>query len=213
MDDVPVMPDNPSISPPRDFTVPRQPRKRRRPALSCNECRRRKVKCDQKVPCTPCTKSKTAVCKYDPDATPKGKIYSPSFNTTSKILPKHARENVTVRNSNSQAIAPTAIGTLLPNIISQETIATSKHSSNNSTIGEAPPGQSVQELNDRIRQLEKMVTSMINTKNVQSSENDFDCPNNYIVPQLKGSTHKSRFFTTSHWMNTKKEVSSSHTCV
>ncbi|KAJ5724705.1 hypothetical protein N7493_006433 [Penicillium malachiteum] len=32
------------------------PRKRRRPALSCEQCRRRKVRCDREMPCGPCTK-------------------------------------------------------------------------------------------------------------------------------------------------------------
>jgi hypothetical protein len=40
------------------------PRKRRRPALSCVECRRRKIKCDRNVPCTQCTQSKSASCTY-----------------------------------------------------------------------------------------------------------------------------------------------------
>lgn len=38
-------------------------RKRRRPAVACSECRRRKVKCDKLSPCTPCTQS-TLICEY-----------------------------------------------------------------------------------------------------------------------------------------------------
>lgn len=40
-----------------------EPRRRRRPALSCVECRRRKIKCDRKDPCTHCTLNKTQ-CAY-----------------------------------------------------------------------------------------------------------------------------------------------------
>ena len=40
------------------------PRKRRRPALSCIECRRRKIKCDRNMPCNHCTQSKNAACSY-----------------------------------------------------------------------------------------------------------------------------------------------------
>ena len=36
-----------------------QPRRRRRPALSCFECRRRKIKCDRQDPCTHCVATKT----------------------------------------------------------------------------------------------------------------------------------------------------------
>lgn len=41
------------------------PRKRRRPALSCEQCRRRKVRCDREVPCGPCTKAHPSLeCLY-----------------------------------------------------------------------------------------------------------------------------------------------------
>ncbi|KAF2475088.1 uncharacterized protein BDR25DRAFT_253900 [Lindgomyces ingoldianus] len=36
----------------------RQPRRRRRPALSCLECRRRKIKCDRNEPCAHCVSAK-----------------------------------------------------------------------------------------------------------------------------------------------------------
>lgn len=47
---------------PNDVT---RPRKRRRPALACFECRRRKVKCDRNHPCSPCIQSKFTSCEYD----------------------------------------------------------------------------------------------------------------------------------------------------
>src|SRR5690606_30487154 len=46
-----------------DHTV----RRRRRPALSCWECRRRKVKCDHKTPCGHCARNKKH-CVYKPFA-------------------------------------------------------------------------------------------------------------------------------------------------
>ncbi|KAJ5602193.1 hypothetical protein N7510_011727 [Penicillium lagena] len=40
-------------------------RKRRRPALSCEQCRRRKVRCDREMPCGPCRKTRPALaCSY-----------------------------------------------------------------------------------------------------------------------------------------------------
>ena len=49
--------------------IPGAPRKRRRPPLSCIECRRRKIKCDRTRPCKPCVQSGTTVCSYtDSDA-------------------------------------------------------------------------------------------------------------------------------------------------
>lgn len=52
-------------------------RKRRRPALACDECRRRKVKCDRALPCGPCIKSEI-LCIY--------------------THPNHERNRTTIRN-------------------------------------------------------------------------------------------------------------------
>lgn len=46
-----------------DFSMDRQPRKRRRPALSCIECRRRKIKCDRNDPCQHCVSARSH-CAY-----------------------------------------------------------------------------------------------------------------------------------------------------
>ncbi|KAH8701532.1 hypothetical protein BGW36DRAFT_371072 [Talaromyces proteolyticus] len=45
--------------------APSLPHKRRRPALSCEQCRRRKVQCDRKMPCGPCKKTRPSLaCSY-----------------------------------------------------------------------------------------------------------------------------------------------------
>lgn len=41
-------------------------KRRRRPALSCVECRLRKVRCDRKEPCGACTRIGSAACTYRP---------------------------------------------------------------------------------------------------------------------------------------------------
>ena len=63
-------------------TVPA--RKRRRPALSCIECRRRKIKCDRNMPCNHCIQSKNAVCSYK-DLHPSA--HSRTARTTEKTAP------------------------------------------------------------------------------------------------------------------------------
>ncbi|PKY01702.1 C6 zinc finger domain protein [Aspergillus campestris IBT 28561] len=41
------------------------PRKRRRPAQSCEQCRHRKVRCDRNIPCGPCTRARSSPhCSY-----------------------------------------------------------------------------------------------------------------------------------------------------
>ncbi|KAK3332998.1 hypothetical protein B0T19DRAFT_458077 [Cercophora scortea] len=41
--------------------------KRRRPALACEQCRRRKIKCDRATPCGPCQRSQLDVCTFRPE--------------------------------------------------------------------------------------------------------------------------------------------------
>ncbi len=45
-------------------------RKRRRPALSCEQCRRRKIKCDRTYPCGQCLQAKATECTYSPGSLP-----------------------------------------------------------------------------------------------------------------------------------------------
>lgn len=60
-------------------------RKRRRPALSCIECRRRKIKCDRNNPCNHCKQTKNAVCVYkDLHTIPAG--YPSSTGTSLAIV-------------------------------------------------------------------------------------------------------------------------------
>ncbi|KAF2870338.1 hypothetical protein BDV95DRAFT_595854 [Massariosphaeria phaeospora] len=40
-------------------------RRRRRPALSCTLCRRRKIRCNRETPCNNCVRSKTEACFYE----------------------------------------------------------------------------------------------------------------------------------------------------
>lgn len=53
-------------SPPMASTETAPRKKRRRPALSCIECRRRKVKCDRLEPCDQCVLA-SHTCEYDDD--------------------------------------------------------------------------------------------------------------------------------------------------
>lgn len=52
-DDFHDPPDDPSAHPP--IADPKHMQKRRRVTRACDECRRKKIKCDGKQPCTHCT--------------------------------------------------------------------------------------------------------------------------------------------------------------
>ncbi|KAF1948366.1 hypothetical protein CC80DRAFT_317587 [Byssothecium circinans] len=64
-----------------------QRRRRRRPAVSCVLCRRRKIRCNREAPCSNCVKSKSA-CAYDSLPT----SLSPLTNTSEADLVGRIRE-------------------------------------------------------------------------------------------------------------------------
>ncbi|KDN71058.1 putative fungal specific transcription factor domain-containing protein [Colletotrichum sublineola] len=53
---------------PDQHSAPRK--KRRRPALACEQCRRRKVRCDRNLPCSTCVRSGHALCTYTSQTKP-----------------------------------------------------------------------------------------------------------------------------------------------
>lgn len=55
--------------------------KRRRPALACDQCRARKIRCDRTHPCASCQRSRNQHCTYAPDPQPRKKVtlLSPSI--------------------------------------------------------------------------------------------------------------------------------------
>lgn len=50
--------------------APQGRKKRRRPALSCEQCRKRKIRCDRLQPCNHCVRSNITDCHYVPTHVP-----------------------------------------------------------------------------------------------------------------------------------------------
>jgi len=55
--------------------TPTEPRRRNRPALSCIQCRSRKIRCDRMEPCASCLKSKIVNCTYEEARRPKPRLW------------------------------------------------------------------------------------------------------------------------------------------
>ncbi|KAK2002096.1 fungal-specific transcription factor domain-containing protein [Colletotrichum falcatum] len=51
-------------------------RKRRRPALACEQCRRRKVRCDRNLPCNTCIRTGHTLCTYTSQTNPAARPLS-----------------------------------------------------------------------------------------------------------------------------------------
>lgn len=58
--------DTPEHDPSNPQQPPKVKRKRNRAALSCSACKKRKIKCDRKLPCEACIKrGEQALCKWE----------------------------------------------------------------------------------------------------------------------------------------------------
>ncbi|KAL4783893.1 fungal-specific transcription factor domain-containing protein [Aspergillus varians] len=73
--------------------------RRRRPALSCTTCRRRKLKCDRSLPCGQCVKSKTGeLCVF---STPK----PPQSAVSGSMLPSSPSDQRTAPSDEANSVA------------------------------------------------------------------------------------------------------------
>ncbi|KAK0641956.1 fungal-specific transcription factor domain-containing protein [Cercophora newfieldiana] len=67
--------------------TPSEPRRRNRPALSCIQCRTRKIRCDRMEPCASCLKSKIVNCTYEEARRPKPRLWRISPNAADPDSP------------------------------------------------------------------------------------------------------------------------------
>ncbi|KAI9645554.1 hypothetical protein NHQ30_006296 [Ciborinia camelliae] len=189
---------------------PSQPRKRRRPALSCIQCRRRKIKCDRNMPCGQCISSKTSACQYSSDPAPQSKRPRVNGNGQYPATPS------TVGHDSPQSTTNPSPGFGAGGVTESVTnriplVSTNFWADRTPVVEEGPvpvqgqaivapqktPDPSVQALLDRVHKLEQIISD---------SETLNDGPtiisSSYVKgPSLRGSLSKTRFFGQSHWMN------------
>ena len=194
------------------------PRKRRRPALSCVECRRRKIKCDRNVPCAQCTQSKSAVCTYKDGCpgpsdshTTKPASHTPSAprngdpgcirHIAPSVPSVHADQNGSPKELSTRTV---------PLFNESHSAATTLYSPSTSVGSPEEPQseQNVQVLLDRVKKLENTLNT-VSTGNLDPLWTSFSPNENQTffgqatripVPVLKGSVSKTRLFGQSHWM-------------
>jgi hypothetical protein len=154
------------------------PKRARRPALSCIECRMRKVKCDRKEPCGACIRIKSEKCTYRPTR--------PGIRRDAE-KPPSVQENRNISDSARSSL--------------QSSLSTQETPSCLSSHLETGPSELIAALlkeNERLR-------STINDS--ASGEGDIRAISD-IIPDLPGTFQKSKFFGQSHWMNALEPVRS-----
>ena len=179
------------MSEPPNSTAP--PRKRRRPALSCEQCRRRKIKCDRSYPCGQCLQSKTSTCSYSPDTIRR--IRHVSESTAAPVqspggIPNRARDApLDFSHTSSAAVSPNSVPqseVTLPSSWTSPSVPSNDHINDPKT------------LLGRLENVEKKLASSGSQPYFSTCESFNSGP---LAKGLRGTVSKTRFFGPSHWMH------------
>lgn len=175
-------------------------KRRRRPALSCEQCRRRKVKCDRNHPCGQCLQVKSGACVYEPSR-PVGVSRRTRDTAAPASFPGKSSTGIPTRVQGTPSSLSTNVTSVGVSPSSAYLSNATLPSSYNSSIGgsaeshqdETPRNK---DLLDRIRKLEAelAISKSERTNNVPS-------PIPSAAPKkLKATVSKTRFLGGSHWM-------------
>lgn len=195
----------------------RMVQRRRRPPLSCTECRRRKLKCDRSLPCGQCIRSKTAdSCVF---VGPQPVPHSESSHRMSPPLSRARLPNGQDDQSGSGGLF-VFDAKLGPKSTSSRVSKSSQKSSNASEL---------EELRNRLRMLEN---SMGKSSVLQTPENSISDVYSDMTPSqnssdaagvddrvrflpdssFRGKKGKTRYFGRSHYTTTVSFVSIAWIC-
>ncbi|KAH8700842.1 hypothetical protein BGW36DRAFT_137076 [Talaromyces proteolyticus] len=190
--------------------------RRRRPPLACEQCRRRKVRCDRNLPCTPCRRARQSLaCSYAPT--------------------NHVSQDITSINIDSPA--PTCSqGQPSSKKRSITSVLCGEEGENADNLGasniSSPNTQLIENLQLRVRQLEELVgacgihpitDAVVTSSTAALEQSTVHHPNpigqnhssqsgrpqaseSYSItaplPRLRVSSEKSKLFGANHWINT-----------
>ncbi|TPX07968.1 uncharacterized protein E0L32_010299 [Thyridium curvatum] len=181
-------------------------KKRRRPALACEQCRRRKVKCDRVQPCTNCVKAQRgSECSFKPDSRVPRPPKASERNTE-----LHAGSSSPPRDSLGACEAPPAPafpgpGTHTSSSSAYPTPFTGIRSFQPSEAANSPASQrsgpsTVEALTEKVRLLEQQLSRALRQKQ-DDALNEQWSNGSFPIFLNKGSLSKTRYFGQSHWMN------------
>ncbi|UPK94791.1 hypothetical protein LCI18_005726 [Fusarium solani-melongenae] len=202
-------------------------RRRRRPAVSCSLCRKRKIRCNREVPCSNCVRSRNDACIYENhplQVRSRGFElgHSVSHNTPTISTEVHDAFMPTSQdqgsNTSNASTAPSRSATSLePTLTSASTLPT------------PPSSQEVEALRSRVRQLEDQLSrghpgssqSMVSTptSNIETASSRIGGTFHFYseshifgraLPITRGISHKTRLFGQSHFVYTMTLLKDMH---
>ncbi len=196
----------------RESSIP--VRRRNRPALSCIQCRTRKVRCDRNEPCNSCVKSKIVNCTYEEARRPKPKFWrlptgdSPSPGRGGDGARGSAYSEVQLSldvdssrypsSSSHSYTAPAAAVTSAGGRVADSVGGSNAHPHlDGSAPGASASPDSSNALALRVKELEAKLVEALKRQ-------DGGHPPDMSIP---ATLSKTRYFGASHWMNKIKLVS------
>lgn len=175
------------------------PRKRRRPALSCVQCRRRKIKCDRNFPCGQCEQSKSATaCFYSPDDAPSPAVHPAD---AVNVSPASSSSRITGLGSLERA-SNSALLKVAGSPATRRSSCSSPGTVSELSLQGAHPESTVQDPKGRIHKPDQLSGTV--GRLAENSGNALSLPE--TAPSIRGSLSKSRFFGQSHWMTILEQV-------
>lgn len=175
-------------SPKAVMTSARRNIRRRRTANSCEGCRRRKIRCDQKLPCAACVRAKGAMMCVYRDGTP--------LNTASDVSSRTSNVQDDSPSSGVQASTPSTAAT-------QANLSDAESNPTKHNEGSLPRQPSLRESLTR----NSPVSGGSAAAEGQSS-GSLSIP--VPIPRLRQSAEKTRMFGQSHWVHLADKVACSH---
>ncbi|KAK0655869.1 hypothetical protein B0T16DRAFT_21192 [Cercophora newfieldiana] len=188
-----------------DSTRPR-PQKRRRPALACEQCRARKVRCDRASPCSTCLRTDSPGCTYTSQLPPGSGGGGRPVALASQVTPRSS-------DPTSSAIFQPPSATIAPGKAQASGLVLSPSSPDGPAFALTPSASStlassaavIASLELRVKQLEKQVQLSQQLGAEQAEPPDEITPDpretekNFVPLRIRGTMSKTRFFGHSHW--------------
>ncbi|KAF1938229.1 hypothetical protein EJ02DRAFT_469100 [Clathrospora elynae] len=185
-------------------------RRRKRPAISCTLCRKRKMRCDRERPCSNCVRSKTGSCVYGTDVTEQ----RPSAGLSAPLQPRQNGPRVATAVPTPSAI-PTPLAIQYDSSYASAFAPSTSNSSSSFEL--AAMKARIAELEDKLSQAASTISSVYSatastsalTHNVETFTSFADTIDVLQDSRAfgranaisRGIAHKNRVFGQSHWMN------------
>ncbi|KIV80433.1 hypothetical protein PV11_07931 [Exophiala sideris] len=176
-------------------------RRRRRPAHSCIECRRRKVKCDKLQPCNHCTSSRR----------PTACIYTTPFTQDTLTQQQHVAPSQPVQpvfpspeSSNDTGTRPVHVVQIFDGASpsQHESVQSNTAQTDNQTGSQPSPARPNDNSSDFLLQRIEKLEHLFSASNKGHVDPDLDLPTLHALQDGRASLNKSRMFGQSHWTST-----------